>query len=308
VGNDIPVLEYTENAAGDPLWTTFFGHLVHPDYSHPVFFRHNGSNVDLFNLYNGGTVYLIGRGPSLKKFVENGKIRSMLQHPAIVTYGMNTSPEVLNYDVNIWSCVDSIMKFPKQIAKNPNIMKLIPMNRFKNHNFDCRTKDDRRTLAYQEGSKKVYAGLLPNIFGVQTFLISQDSVKHITFGNAFLSCPAVLYGYYKGHKCVFLFALKLCLLLGFKRIVLIGIDFKMDKNEPYYKNTADDYNEFHVQHNNRLYDALSPLIQEIFTLLKKKKSQYRCNIVTANPIEALPFIPVVKLSEILQEDIERRTK
>jgi len=308
VGNDIPVLEFSDNPTEDPLWTTFMGHLVHTDYSHPVFFRHNMSNVNLFNMYNGETVYLLGRGPSIGKFLENAKIRKMLLNPFIVKYGMNTSPEILDYNVNLWSCVDNVTKFPKQIMKNPNILKLIPMNRFVTFDFDSRMKDNKKTIAYSEGSNHKFSCLCPNSIGVQTFLLSKENMKNITFGKAFLNCPAVLYGFFKDHKSVLLYCIKICLLLGFKRIVLMGVDFKMDKEVPYYQNTSADFNEFHVQHNNRLYDALSPLIREIVDLLHKNKSQYRSSIVSATKIEALPFIPTVNLEKLLTEEIERKTK
>jgi len=308
VGNDIPILEFSKTPSEDPLWTTFMGHLVHPDYSHPVFFRHNLSNVNLFNIYAGETVYLIGRGPSLGRFVENAKINKMLQHPVITTYGMNSSPEVLNNNVNLWSAVDNVTKFPRQIAKNPNITKFIPMNRFTTFDFNSRTQDNKKILAYKDGEEMKYNCLCPNMFGVQTYLLSKDSVRSVTFGNAFLNCPAVLYGMFKGHKCVLLYAIKICLLLGFKKIVLIGVDFSMDPKEPYYKQTAADHNSFHVQHNNRLYDALAPMMQEIVSTLHKNKSQYRCKISTAEKIPLLPFIPKVDLAAQLAADIARKTK
>lgn len=307
MGNDIPILDYSDNPNEDPLWTTFMGHLVHPDFSHPVFLRHNLSSVNLFNLYNGETVYILGRGPSIGEYVENPKINKMLQHPCITTYGLNTSPEVLNYNTNLWSCVDAPQKFPKQILKNPNILKLIPMNRLTTFDYDCRTRDNKKTLAYQDSKEFKYSALCPNTIGVQTFLLAKESTKHITFGKAFLNCPADLYGMYKGHKCVLLFSIKLCLLLGFRKIVLLGVDFKMDEKEPYYKNTGADYNTFHVQHNNRLYDSLAPLMKEIITLLHGNKSQYRCKISTAKAIEKLPFIPTVNLQKQLEADIERKT-
>lgn len=308
MGNDIPILEYSDTPEKDPLWTSFMGHLLHPDYSHPVFLRHNYSNVNLFNIFNNETVFLLGRGPSLGKFLENSKIKKMLLNPFVTTFGMNTVPELLDFNLNLWSCVDRMTKFPRQIAKNPNIMKFIPMNRLMTYDFDCRTRDNKKTLAYSDDHTYQFTATCPNTFGVQTFLLSKNSQREVTFGNAFLNCPAVLYGLHQGHKCILLFALKICLLLGFKKIVLIGIDFKMDNQEPYYKNTADDYNQFHVQHNNRMYNALTPLIKEVVTLLHKKKSQYRCKICTANKIKDLPFIPEIDLGKELKQIITQKTK
>jgi len=307
VVNEIPVLDMNNNPTEDPLWTSFMGHLVHPDFAHPVFMRHNYSAVNLFNLYAGETVYLIGRGPSLRKHVENPKIMQMLQHPTITTFAMNTAADIFNNNVNLWCGVDRMTKFSPQIAKNPNITKFIPMNRLMPSNFDLRNADTKRNLAYMNSDEKKYAALCPNTIGVQTYIVTKQTTKNVTFGNAFLNCPPVLYGVLKGHKSVLLFAIKICLLLGFKKIVLLGVDFKMDQKEPYYKNNSSDYNQFHVQHNNRLYASLTPHMQEIVKLLHGNKSQYRCKISTAVPIEAMPFIPTVNIQQQLEADINRKT-
>jgi len=308
MSNDIPILEFTKNPQDDPAWTTMFGHLAHPNFSNPVFYRHNGSTVNLFNLYNGETVYLIGRGLSIEQALVDKKTRQLLFHPSIIKYGMNSAPDVMDFNVNLWSCVDPASKFAPQILKNPNIVKLIPLNRFRPNATDPRQKDLEKTLAYTDGINKVYTSLCPNTFGVQTFLLSQDSAKHISFGNAFLGCPAVLYGYFKGHKCVLLYAIKLALLLGFRRIVLIGVDFKMDKAQPYFRNTSSDFNEFHVQHNNNLYEALAPMIQDICKILASKESPYQCQIVTASKIKLMPFIPTVDLKKTLEEEIALKSR
>jgi len=220
---------------------------------------------------------------------------------------MNTAADIFNNNVNLWCGVDRMTKFSPQIAKNPNITKFIPMNRLMPSNFDLRNADTKRNLAYMNSDEKKYAALCPNTIGVQTYIVTKQTTKNVTFGNAFLNCPPVLYGVLKGHKSVLLFAIKICLLLGFKKIVLLGVDFKMDQKEPYYKNNSSDYNQFHVQHNNRLYASLTPHMQEIVKLLHGNKSQYRCKISTAVPIEAMPFIPTVNIQQQLEADINRKT-
>ena len=301
----IPVISYSNMPKEDPMWTSFFGNVIHPDYSHPVFFRHNGANVNLFNWYNGGTVYLIARGPSIGKFVENKEIRSMLLHPAIVKFGMNTSPEIIDNNVNLWSGVDRLRKFSPTIFKNPNIMKFIPLNRFQYISDGVKETDIEKCVAYKDDFHK-YACLCPNTVGVQSFLLEQHPKSQMSFGNSYLGSTAVLYGYYKGMKSVFLFTLKLCILLGFRKVVLMGVDFNMSKDEPYYKNKQSDYPGFHVEHNNQLYSALSPLVKEIHKTLESGASGYQTKIVTANPIAAMPFIETINIKEELKKDIESK--
>jgi hypothetical protein len=88
---------------------------------------------------------------------------------------------------------------------------------------------------------------------------------------------------------------------------LVGVDYKMDKNEPYYQQTSEDFNAFHVQHNNRLYNTTAPILKEIHNLLKNKKTNYRTEIVTAQEIELMPFIPTTNLKEELERDIQRKS-
>jgi len=299
--NDIPVLSYTDNPKNDPIWTMLYGSIAHPDFSHPAFFRHNGNPVSLFNLYCGETVYLIGRGPSLGTVLENKNLKELLMHNSVVRYGMNSASDILDNNVGLWSAVDRMTKFSPTILKNPNIMKFIPMNRFQPHNFDVRQKDCERTVAYKNGKQLVHSCHCPNVIGVQTFLTEQ--IDKISFGNTFLGTPAVLYGFFNGIKSVLLFSIKVCLLLGFSKIVLIGVDFKMDKEQPYYKTTPGEFNAFHIQHNNKLYKGLSPRLKEVCKLLDENKSVYKAKIVTASPIELMPFIPTVNLKQTLEEDI-----
>ena len=304
--NDIPVLQYTENPQDDPLWTMLYGSITHPDFNHPTFLRHNNQQVNLFNMYNDETVYLIGRGTSLGTILEDSDLKTLLYNKTVVKYGMNTSPEIMDFNVNLWSAVDRMTKFSSRIIKNPNIMKFIPMNRFQVNNFDMRQKDCERTVGYKKNKKLVHACLCPNMIGVQTFLLEQH--PKLSFGNIFLGSSAVPYGFYNGQKSVLLFSIKVCLLLGFKKIVLIGVDFKMDRENPYYKMNKNKFNNFHILHNNKLYKTLAPKIKEVCKILDSGKSIYKSSIVTATPIETMPFIPVINLKESLGEDIIRKEK
>ena len=304
--NNVPILKCVQEPKEDPTWTSFFFFMLHPDYTHPVFFRPNGSSVNLFNLYQGETVYLIGRGPSLGKILEDKSLKKLLMNNSIVKYGMNTSPEVLDNNVNIWSGVDKMKKFPSSILRNPNILKFIPMNRFQFYNRDVRKPETDRTVAYSDKGLK-YTSLCPNIFGVQSFFLAPETKNNLSFAESYFGSTAVLYGYFKGFKSILLFSLKLCILLGFKRIVLLGVDFDMNTNEPYYQQKLSDYSKFHIEHNNKLYLALSPILKEIYTALQNQSSGYDVEIVSDHHIENLPFIPHINLKETLEEEIERKS-
>ena len=88
-----------------------------------------------------------------------------------------------------------------------------------------------------------------------------------------------------------------------KKIVLLGVDFKMDYKVPYYKNTAEKYNKFHVDHNNKLYANITPNIQKIYKLLKDNYKYKNINIVSGSPIASMPFIEQVDINNVLDDEI-----
>lgn len=296
MAHSIPVLKYTDKPKSDPLWCEIFGHMSHTDYMKTVFSRPNGEPVNIYNLYKDQTCFLIGRGPSLGEYVNNKEINKMLHHPAIVKYGMNDSPECLDYDCQLYTCTDRPNKFPKQIWKNPNIMKLVSANR-------VNLGDSYNHVAYRDKAD-VYSSNCPNIFSVFTYLIDSKDSSKLDFVNSYLSSPAVLYGYHNGKKCTLLAALKIAMLLGFKRIVLLGVDFKMNNANPYLGKSTSDYPQFHSKHNNELYKFVSPIVKEIYNRVTSKNSNYVCEILTAKKIEAMPFIPTVVLKDFLTKEID----
>jgi hypothetical protein len=301
--DDIAVIENSPKPDENPVFTSVFSHRRHPYYSSPTFFRHNHLPVHLTDIYHGETCYLIGRGPSLGKFMENAEIKDLLLHPAIIKYGMNSSPEVLNYNCQLWSGVDRMNKFPKQIFKSPGILKMVPSNRFYQRGFHPLTgRDNQEFIAYD----RCYISHCPNTIGVYSYLLNDDTKGRISFANSFFSSSQILYGYYKSFKSVMLFALRVAIELGFKKIVLVGVDFKMDTNLPYYKESIEKYSKFHVDHNNSLYQWLAPTINEIYTLLTMKVEGFTSELLTASPIAMMPFIPVIDLKKTLSDEIKQK--
>jgi hypothetical protein len=196
-------------------------------------------------------------------------------------------------------------KFPFQILKNPNIMKMIPLHRFFVRGYQpTKNKEKMETIAFGD----TFTANCPNLIGVNSYLLNDDTRGRISFGKCYLSSPSVLYGYYKGFKSVMLFSMKLAILLGFRKIVFVGVDFKMNNNEPYYKQDMEHYSKFHVDHNNSLYNFLSPVIKEVNDMLKNKINGYNVELYTASKIDLMPFIPVIDLKENLKSEISLKSK
>jgi hypothetical protein len=300
--SEIPIVQFREPIESDVNYDYFFGRFG-PHSTSPVFLRYNNQPINLFNLYRGETVLLIGRGPSLGKHLENEKVRKLMMHPAITRFTMNDGADVLDNNVHLWCCADSPTKFNPSIMRNPNIMKFLPLHRF--HYLRRDVTDNNQSKLLIQNKSKDQIPFCANTIGVESFLIVED--KRINFAEAYLASSAVLFGEYKSHKSVFLLALKICLLLGFSRIILLGVDFKMTLNNPYYKMDNGGYNKFHVDHNNTLYQFLSKRLSGIYDLLVNNKSDYQTNIFTATPIDAMSFIPSINLEEELVKIVKNKT-
>lgn len=302
--DDITVVENYPIPSKNPVWTSIFGSSSHPDLAQPVFLRHNGLPVNIIDLYHGETCYLIGRGPSMGKILENDELKKLLMHPTVCRYAMNSSPQIIDYNCQLWTGVDRMTKFPSQILKNPNIMKLIPMNRFYQRGYHTtKGKETQETIAYGD----TFTACCPNTIGVHSYLLGDDTKNKISFAKSYITSPSILYGYYRGMKSVMLFAIKIAMMLGFHKIVFLGVDFKMNVNEPYYKQKIDDYTKYHIDHNNNLYNFLAPLIKEIHELLVNKANGYNVQFLTANKIDLMPFIPVIDLKNMLHDEIKRKS-
>ena len=302
---ELNILQSVDNVKTDPTWNCFLPSLSHPDQGHNTFLRYNRTPINLIDMYKDQTCFFIGRGNSLSKYIEDEKIKNKLLHKCIFKYCVNTSPDVLGFDCNLWSCCDRVSKFSKNILLSPTITKIIPMNRLIEITSETAIKDTKKTLAYKDPSNIKYASQCPNMVGSDTFLMADLAVKNVPFYQAFLESPYILYGKYPGSKSVFLFALKTMLLLGFKRIVLLGVDFDMDINRPYYNETLKKYNKYHVDHNNKLYNNIIPDIEKIYKNINKKYDNVE--ILTGNPIKTMPFIKNVDINNILDEEIKHLT-
>jgi len=300
-GHDIPILRYTNKPKEDPIWNEIFGQTFHSDYVKNVFLRPNGEPVNLYNLYRGQTCYLICRGPSLGSYLEDKETYNLLMNDKIVKYCINDSPDCIDYNCQLYSCTDKPIKFNKNIWKNPNIMKIVSKNRVMSTN---NMANQRMQIAYNEGKNQVHISTCPNLFALYTYIIDSKDVDNIDFVHSYFSSPAVLYGYHNGIKSTFLVALKVAMLLGFDKIVLVGVDFNMKNENPYYGKDNKSYPKFHIQHNKKLYDTTAPLISNICRYLDEGKGAYECKIVSAKKINAISNISEINLKEMLKKDID----
>ena len=269
--------------------------MNHPDFRETVFFRDNYTPLSLINLYQNKTCYIIGNAPSLAQVIQDKELYNLLLDHRITKYCMNNSAEELGYNCNLWSCLDRPTKFSKRIFTNPNIMKLIPTNRY------FQDKDKNKIIAYKEGKQEIKCVDCPNTIAVN-YRYQEKSSKN-QFIDEFITNTINTVGLESGHKSVLVFTLKNVLLLGFSKIILIGVDLNMSKDNPYYHKNSKDYSPAHINHNNRLYGFLRVFLDNLYKELNSEHSRYNCKIYSNKNISGT-IIPKIDLKKQLLEDLK----
>lgn len=217
-------------------------------------------------LYKGSSCFLVLSGPSL-----NSLDLSLLNQPNIITFGINNSPKI--YRPRLWTCVDDPEKFMISIFKDPLITKFIPVKKQNKKLFD-NTK------------WKMTNDIVKDCPGV-IYYHRNERFNHETF----LTEPTINWGSHKdygGRRSVLHAAIKICYLLGFSRIFLLGCDFNMKLGVQNYA-WKQDRTSGSVKGNNNTYAAM----QERFTLLRPLFEEKNFFVYNCNPNSGLTAFPYV---------------
>ena len=180
----------------------------------PFFFTRECANLNLVGNYRGSSIFVICNGPSLA----SGEYDlSLLNRPGILKYGMNNGARTIR--PNFWTCVDDPKRFIKSVWLDPCITKFIPHSHVNKNIFDNEkweemdmTVGDCPNVIYFHRNEK---------FMAERFLFEDT----INWGNS---------KEYGGGRSVLLPVLRICFLLGFRRIFLLGADFKMSSTYTYH--------------------------------------------------------------------------
>ncbi|MDF1813854.1 MAG: hypothetical protein P1V20_16755 [Verrucomicrobiales bacterium] len=239
----------------------------HPARGCPMFFRDNGMNLDLIDLYHGRSVFLILNGPSFAN-VDHGKLRQ----PGILTFGINNGAHLFRPD--LWTCVDDPTRFVESIWDDPKIMKFVPLAHFRKPVWDVEAN-----LV----SRKVVADF-PNVAGFrrnEQFIASQWLREDtINWGN---------HGKRGGGRSVMLSALKICYLLGFRRVYLLGCDFRMSEDHRYWFPEERSGNA--VSNNTKSYQIMRGYFTELLPFFGEAGFEvYNCT--EGSQLDVFPFLPL----------------
>lgn len=239
----------------------------------------------LSNLYAGASLFVILSGPSLKK-----TDLSLLRKRGIVTMGVNNSPAV--FRPNLWIHGDPCYKFHYSIWRDPHVAKFMPA-RFFGQRLRIKNDDGKFELT------DTLCKSMPNTFGYQrnaffnpaTFL-QEDTVN---WGNSKRSIG--VNGNNHPHVLNIMPAtLKVAYILGFRKVYLVGCDFKMTHDaEPYAFDQKK--HDGAVDSNNMAYVKLN----HMFNLLLPGFRQAGFEICNCTPGSGLLAFPQLALTEAVAQ-------
>jgi len=221
---------------------------------------------DVKNKFTEQTAFLIGGGPSLI-----GKDLEILKSAGIFTFGLNNS--VKTFRPNAWCGVDRPDIFLNSLWKDPTIMKFVPAG-YKRVKIDGRNVYDH-----------------PNVHKFKRNTVYSK--------EAFFAEDLVGYGGVEKVRSVFLAAVKILFLMGFRRIVLVGVDFKMEHNSQNYS-FEQDTSKHAIDQNNKAYEKINKTMLELLPFM----SEHGFEVVNTNPKSGLDTFKHVSIEQAVSDALE----
>jgi hypothetical protein len=240
----------------------------------PMFFTREGSQLNLIGHYRGGSAFLICNGPSFASLD-----KKQLDKPGIMTFGINNGPKT--FRPNFWCCVDDPARFIKSIWLDPQITKFIPQAHFEKPIFDNEKWEIMKTKA----------GECPNVIGYRR--------NEKFMADRFLFEDSCNWGSSKengGGRSVMLPALRILFLLGFRKVYLLGCDFKMSASYGYHFDERRERGA--VNCNMSTYDRLK---SEYLPSLKPYFEAEGFNVYNCNPDSELKVFPYLPFEDAIKE-------
>lgn len=244
--------------------------------------RPDGRPLHLQGMYEGSSLFMVLSGPSLKETPLH-----LLGRRGLVTMGVNNS--WLMWKPDLWVSVDPPGRFADVGWLDPRILKICPQSN---------AAGKIRTMV--EGSVKETEKRVCDCPNVAHF-VRQDYFDPKTFWTS----PYAQWGCLKdekdalgikGGRSVMLVALKTAYWLGFKKVFLLGADFKMSEDSavsPYgWDEKKDDKGR---RSNNRLYKTLSSRFQALV------KSRMPLEIYNCTKDSGLKVFPYMDFEEAVQQ-------
>lgn len=241
-----------------------------------IFKRSNGRVADITNIFKGQSAFLCCNGPSFSA-VDKG----LLRRAGILTMGVNNGACREDFRPDLWTAQDPPNKFLPSIWKDPKIMKFTLLDyrlkRLKDHSTGKLTNTRLRDC--------------PNLFFHR---------RHSEFRpERWFSEKKICWGRPKkggGNRSTMMAAMQILWLLGISRIYLLGVDFKMSKEEKYFFD--EDRSGPSIRGNNRLFENMAKYFTQLLPYMKANKLE----IFNCNPDSGLRVFPFKDIAEAVAEN------
>lgn len=210
-----------------------------------TFYRADGRTAALEGLFDGQAAVLVCNGPSVDTVD-----KSLLTRPGVVVMGVNNGAHDLR--PQLWCGQDSPEKFTAAIWTDPTVMK-----------FTRRSHAGKRFWTGSAFSEQT-VGQMPNMFF--------HALNSSTVTADWLDRPSISWAADDGdtgHVCsIFLCAMSVLVRLGFRSIFIVGADFRMHIDRPYFFDEQKSDGE--VAYNNRLFRLLNAFCVKLRPELERR--------------------------------------
>jgi len=240
----------------------------------PFLFNREALPYHAIGHFKGRSIFVICNGPSFAQLDH-----SLLRKPGVITYGMNNGPK--SFRPYFWSIVDDPTRFMKSIWLDPLITKLIPLDHFEKKIFD--------NEKWEMTNMRV--GECPNVWGFRR------NEKFVA--NRWLFEDTINWGCHKdygGGRSILLPVVRLCFLMGFRKVYLLGCDFNMSEANTYHFD--EQRTKGAVNCNKSTYDRLQ---NEYFPSLKPHFDEAGFQVFNCNSESGLKIFPFVSFEEAIAE-------
>jgi len=245
------------------------------DLGEMMFSTSTSSRLSLTNLFLNQPIFLILSGPSLN-LLDLGRINEV----GAMSFGVNNSWSV--FKPSFWTCADHPNRFLYSRWKDPSVVKFCPLPL---KNSKLRRKEGEKLATVQDSPSSC-----PNVFFYPRNLrfdprsfLQQNSVN---WGSESKERDALGY---TGARSVMFSALRICHLLGFRRIYLCGADFKMEAGQQNYA-FPQSRDAGAIKGNNSSYKTNSKRLKSLNEVLIQSGTKV-WNCSPTSQLDAFPYLP-----------------
>jgi hypothetical protein len=265
--------------------------------------RHKEPTTALRDMAPGGTAWLCGGGPSLTP-----AMAALLSVRGVFSLAVNNVAGMAGYRPSAFVCSDPPCKFHHGLWLDPTVMKFIPMPKL-NHGGGrnrLREKVGDKFIPLVRNGKEVTTNLSPNVWGF-------ERRSWLTPDNSFFTENSAAWGNNKTGAvrtgqprtvCTMLLAIRLLYHLGFRRIFLAGVDFRMQAglapNGNYSFGELRD--DAAVKSNNEQYRIVNTWLCAMVG--NNTFEKYGLSLYNVNPVSGLRAFPHVPFGKALETTLE----